>query len=100
MQVNEKQLVGNSIGEVSICEKAMALYDDLLCQTPGSFAEEEGSFKASGGWFYEFKNRTGIYCVAHNGETAGANLITRMLRNFKKISIYKKSQKKKRACMP
>ena len=50
--INEKQLAGDSVSEVIICEKARLLYRDITRDTPGSSAEE---FKASNGWFDNFK---------------------------------------------
>ena len=51
--VNEKQLPGDSISDILICEKARALYDDLLHRTPVCSADEEGSFQTSQGWFHK-----------------------------------------------
>ena len=49
MGVNKKQLMGNSISETTICEKARALHDDLLQRTPGILSEQKELFKASRG---------------------------------------------------
>jgi len=70
--INEKQLVGKSVSEAIICEKARLLYSDITRDTPGSSAEE---FKASKGWFDNFKNRTGIHSVLRHGEPASSNKV-------------------------
>ena len=57
--INEKQLAGDSVSEAIICEKAKLLYSDITRDTPGSSAEE---FKASKGWFDNFKKRTDLQC--------------------------------------
>lgn len=66
--INEKQLAGDSVSEAIICEKARHLYSDITKDTPG--AKE---FKASNGWFDNFKKRTGIHSVVRHGEAASAN---------------------------
>jgi len=63
--INKKQLAGDSVSEAIICEKARLLYHDITQDTPGSCAEE---FKASKGWFDNFKKRTGIHSVIRHGE--------------------------------
>ncbi|KAF2361995.1 DDE superfamily endonuclease domain [Trinorchestia longiramus] len=68
--INEKQLKGNSVSETLICAKAKMLYLDLLRKTPGTSAECEEAFKASHGWFENFKKRTGIHGVVRQGEAA------------------------------
>jgi len=70
--INEKQLAGytSSVSEAIICEKARLLYHDITRDTPGSSAEE---FKASIGWFDNFKKRTGIHSVVRHGEAASSN---------------------------
>jgi len=65
--IYEKQLAGDSVSEAIICEKAIILYSDITWDTPGSSAEE---FKASKGWFDNFKKRTGIHSVVRHGEAA------------------------------
>ncbi|GFS81474.1 tigger transposable element-derived protein 1 [Nephila pilipes] len=63
--VTEKQLQGDTLTQTIICEKARAIYGDLLKQTPQTSIDEasEESFKASRGWFENFKKRTGIHSV-------------------------------------
>jgi len=68
--INEKRLAGDSVSEAVICEKARLLYSDIMRDTPGSSAEE---FKASKGWFDNFKERTGIHSVVRHGEAASSN---------------------------
>jgi len=68
--INEKQLAGDSVSEAIICEKARLLYSDITRDTPGSSAEE---FKASKGWFDNFKKRIGIHSVVRHGEAASSN---------------------------
>jgi hypothetical protein len=68
--INETQLAGDSVSEAIICEKARLLYSDITRDTPGSSAEE---FKASKGWFDNFKKRTGIHSVVRHGEAASSN---------------------------
>ena len=71
--INEKQLAGDSISEAIICEKAKALYADLLRQVAGSSKEEQVEFKASRGWFEKFRKRTGIHSVVRHGEAASSD---------------------------
>uniref|UniRef100_A0A8C8RR64 HTH CENPB-type domain-containing protein n=1 Tax=Pelusios castaneus TaxID=367368 RepID=A0A8C8RR64_9SAUR len=61
--LTEKQLAGDTVTEAIICEKARAIYADLLQQTPGTLTDEASGepFKASRGWFKNFKKRTGIH---------------------------------------
>jgi len=68
--INEKQLAGDNVSEDIICEKARLLYSDITRDTPGSSAEE---FKASKGWFDNFKKRTGIHNVVRHEEAASSN---------------------------
>ncbi|XP_014790984.1 tigger transposable element-derived protein 1-like [Octopus bimaculoides] len=59
--INEKQLARDTITETIVCEKAGALYGDLLKKSPGTSTEETSAdaFKVSRGWFDNFKKRTG-----------------------------------------
>ncbi|KAM9457481.1 tigger transposable element-derived protein 1-like [Clarias gariepinus] len=61
--INEKQLAGDNVTENLICEKAKALYADLLSKQPCTSTENEQDFKASRGWFDNFKKRSGIHCL-------------------------------------
>ncbi|GIY76762.1 tigger transposable element-derived protein 1 [Caerostris darwini] len=69
--VTEKQLQGDTLTQTIICEKARAIYGDLLKQTPQTSIDEasEESFKASQGWFENFK-KSGIHSVVRHGEAA------------------------------
>ena len=62
--------------EGAVCKKAHAIYDDLLQQTSGTSVDEasEDLFKASWGWFENFKKRTGIHSVVRHGEAASADV--------------------------
>ena len=71
--INDKQLAGDSISEPIICAKAKALYLDLVKKTPGTTSEDEDAFKASRGWFENFRKRTGIHSVARHGEAASSD---------------------------
>jgi len=69
--INENSwLVGDSVSEAIIFEKARLLYSDIMRETPGSSAEK---LKASKGWFDNFEKRTGIHSVARHGEAASSN---------------------------
>lgn len=74
--LTEKQLAGDTVTEAIICEKARAIYADLLQQTPGtSTGGSPGEpFKASRGWFENFKKRNGIHSVVRHGEAASADM--------------------------
>ncbi|XP_028678623.1 tigger transposable element-derived protein 1-like [Erpetoichthys calabaricus] len=72
----EKQLAGDTVTEAIICEKARAIYTDLQQQTPGTSTDEASGelFKASWGWFENFKKRTGIHSIVRHGEAASADI--------------------------
>ncbi|UYV62529.1 GMDS [Cordylochernes scorpioides] len=72
----EKQLQGDTLTPTIICEKARAIYGDLLKQTPQTSIDEasEESFKASRGWFENFKKRSGIHSVVRHGEAASSDM--------------------------
>ncbi|XP_019512623.1 PREDICTED: tigger transposable element-derived protein 1-like [Hipposideros armiger] len=70
--INEKQLAGDTVTENLICEKAKALYTDLVSKLPGTSTEKEEGFKASRGWFDNFKRRSGIHSVRH-GEAVSSD---------------------------
>ncbi|XP_066231909.1 zinc finger MYM-type protein 6 isoform X4 [Saccopteryx leptura] len=71
----EKQLAGDIVTESIICEKAREIYSDLVKQTPGTSVDEasQESFKASHGWFDNFKKRSGIHSVVRRSEAASAD---------------------------
>ncbi|GIY84852.1 HTH CENPB-type domain-containing protein [Caerostris darwini] len=72
----KKQLQGDTLTQTIICEKARAIYGDLLKQTPQTSIDEasEVSFKASRGWFENFKKRSGIHSVVRHGEAASSDM--------------------------
>ncbi|GBM88200.1 Tigger transposable element-derived protein 1 [Araneus ventricosus] len=74
--VTEKQLKGDTLTQGIIYEKARAIYGDLLNQTPRTSTDEASadSFKASRGWFDNFRKRTGIHSVVRHGEAASSNV--------------------------
>ena len=60
--MNEKLLAGVGVSEGIICEQAKQLHDDLLKNDPSTSADTN-VFKASKGWFENFKRRSGIQSV-------------------------------------
>uniref|UniRef100_A0A5F8G8Y5 HTH CENPB-type domain-containing protein n=1 Tax=Monodelphis domestica TaxID=13616 RepID=A0A5F8G8Y5_MONDO len=70
----EKQLTGETVTKSIICEKAQEIYGDLVEQTPGTSMDETSkeSFKASRGWFDNFKKRSGIHSVVRDSEASSA----------------------------
>ncbi|GBO46618.1 Tigger transposable element-derived protein 1 [Araneus ventricosus] len=74
--VTEKQLKGDTLTQDIICEKARTIYGDLLNQTPRISTDEasEDSFKASRGWFENFRKRTSIHSVVRHGEAASSDM--------------------------
>ncbi|XP_067947243.1 tigger transposable element-derived protein 1-like [Watersipora subatra] len=74
--IKNKQLAGDSITEIILCEKASAIYQDLkVKQTDkkGETSASEETLKASRGSFVNFKKRTGIHSVVRHGEAASSN---------------------------
>ncbi|CAH2283064.1 tigger transposable element-derived 1-like [Pelobates cultripes] len=71
--INKKQLAGDTVTEGIICKKAGAWYNDLKTKLPGPSVKNEESFKASSGWFKNFKRRTDLHSVVRHGEAASAN---------------------------
>ena len=61
------------MSEGIMCEKAKALYVDLVRKTPGTSSKNEEAFKATRGWFEKFKKRTGIYSVVRLGEVLSSD---------------------------
>ncbi|XP_059512727.1 programmed cell death 1 ligand 2 isoform X2 [Myotis daubentonii] len=74
--LTEKQLAGDTVTKAIICEKARAIYADLLQQSPGTSVDEASGepFKASWGWFENFKKRTGIHSVVRHGEAGSVDI--------------------------
>jgi len=60
------------VTENLICEKAKYLYADLVSKLPCTSTEK--GFKASRGWFDNFKRRSGIYSVVRHGEAASSDV--------------------------
>lgn len=72
--INEKQISGNKMTQKIVCEKARSLYSQLKKNSPRtSTTEEEEDFKASRGWFQNFKNRTGIHIGVKHDESTSTN---------------------------
>ncbi|XP_019737017.1 uncharacterized protein LOC109522690 [Hippocampus comes] len=67
--ITHKQLRGDTVSETLICDKARELHNALTRDDPGRSAEE---FKASKGWFVNFKERSGIHGVLRPREAARA----------------------------
>ncbi|XP_039600021.1 tigger transposable element-derived protein 1-like [Polypterus senegalus] len=65
-------MAGDSLSESIICEKARAINADLLKDKP-STSDSGETFRASKGWFHNFKARTGIHSVVRHGEAASAD---------------------------
>ncbi|XP_064090792.1 tigger transposable element-derived protein 1-like [Macrobrachium nipponense] len=73
--VKEKELAGDTVTETVICEKARSIYADLVKKKASTSKEaSEEAFKASHGWFDNFKKRTGIHSVVRHGEAASADV--------------------------
>ena len=71
--VKEKQLAGDSVSEEVICQKALAIFEDLKKSNPDS-VEKDFIFKASRGWFDNFKKRSGIHSVVRHGEASSSDV--------------------------
>jgi hypothetical protein len=68
-----KATAGDTVTENLICEKVKYLYADLVSKLPCTSTEKEG-FKASRGWFDNFKRRSGIHSVVRHGEAASSDV--------------------------
>lgn len=75
MWVAEKQRAGDDLNQGIVCEKARAIYDGLLTHTPRTSKDEpsEDFFKASRGWYDNFRKRTGILSFDRHGEAASSD---------------------------
>ncbi|XP_005008025.1 tigger transposable element-derived protein 1-like [Cavia porcellus] len=71
--INEKQVAGDTMTENFICEKAKALYTDLTSKLPHTSAGNEDGFKASRGWFDNFKRRSGFCSIVKLREARSLN---------------------------
>ena len=56
-----------------ICEKAKASYTNSVSKLPGTSTENKEVFKASRGWFDNFKRRSGIYTVVKHREAESSD---------------------------
>ncbi|XP_069161518.1 tigger transposable element-derived protein 1-like [Procambarus clarkii] len=70
--MNERQLHGDCVSEAIVCAKARMLYVDLVRKIPGASSQDE-VFRASRGWFENFKKRSGIHSVVRHGEAASSD---------------------------
>ncbi|XP_049590866.1 uncharacterized protein [Syngnathus scovelli] len=84
--ITHKQLRGDTVSETLICDKARELHNALTRDNPGGSAEE---FKASKGWFVNFRERSGIHGVLRPREAAraGKGDIKRFEDGFQNIDI-------------
>ncbi|XP_037108652.1 uncharacterized protein LOC119123564 isoform X2 [Syngnathus acus] len=84
--ITHKQLRGDIVSETLICDKARELHNALTRDNPGGSAEE---FKASKGWFVNFRERSGIHGVLRPREAAraGKGDIKRFEDEFQNIDI-------------
>ncbi|XP_069158736.1 tigger transposable element-derived protein 1-like [Procambarus clarkii] len=73
MWMNERQLHGDCLSEAIVCAKARMLYVDLVRKIPGALSEDEEVFRASRGWFENFKKKSGIHSVVRHGEAASSD---------------------------
>ncbi|XP_068208499.1 tigger transposable element-derived protein 1-like [Palaemon carinicauda] len=77
--IKDKEIVGDTITETIICEKASTIYCDLKAEGFGGDAGESSTaptmeeFKASRGWFQKLKRRTGIHSVVCHGEASSSD---------------------------
>ncbi|KAM9323640.1 tigger transposable element-derived protein 1-like isoform 1-T3 [Pholidichthys leucotaenia] len=74
--IKEKEIAGDTVTEAIICEKATAIFNDLVKEDAGegtSAQEIHQEFKASRGWFEKFKKRSGIHSVVRHGEACSAD---------------------------
>ena len=55
-----------------ICEKAKALYTNFVNELPSTSTENKDGFKASSGWFDDFK-RHGIRNIVRQEEAVSSN---------------------------
>jgi hypothetical protein len=80
-----KQCAGDTVSEAMICEKAKLMHADLLKNKAGT-SEESEVFKASHGWFENFKKRTGIQCCGHEqGASADTDAANDFVTEFRKF---------------
>ncbi|XP_052896274.1 tigger transposable element-derived protein 1-like [Anopheles moucheti] len=63
-----EQQKGENLTQPTICDKAREIYGDLLKQNLHPNEEPEDIFKASRGWFVNFRKRFGIHPVVSDSE--------------------------------
>uniref|UniRef100_A0A3P9B6L0 HTH CENPB-type domain-containing protein n=1 Tax=Maylandia zebra TaxID=106582 RepID=A0A3P9B6L0_9CICH len=68
--IKDKGETGNTPTETVICEKTSSIYNDLVSKEAPLTSPE---FRASHGWFYRFKKRTGNHSVVRHGEAASSD---------------------------
>ena len=87
--IGEKQLAGDTISELIICEKASAIFKDLKRDASEREGESSQSdeFKASRGWFENFKKRSGIHSVIRHGEAFSSDVkaAEKFVKDFAKL---------------
>ncbi|XP_069156566.1 tigger transposable element-derived protein 1-like [Procambarus clarkii] len=71
--MNERQLHSDSVSEAIVCAKARVLFMDLVRKIPDASSEDEQLFKASRGWFENFRKRSGIHNVVPHGKAASSD---------------------------
>lgn len=67
--IKEKEIAGDTVTGAIICEKATAIYYNLVTEDAGegpSAQKQHQEFKASRGWFDKFRRRTGIHSVVRH----------------------------------
>ena len=58
--INEKQMAGDSVGEVIICEKAKQLFKELGAKARSTSTGPGKEFFGTKGWYTRFRKRTGL----------------------------------------
>ncbi|GFT63930.1 jerky protein homolog-like [Nephila pilipes] len=84
--IKEKQLAGDSLSETIICEKVGSIFQDLnrdVTEMDGESSQGGEGFKASRGWFDNFKNRSGIHSVIRHGKASSGDI--KVAENFIKV---------------
>ncbi|GFT33184.1 HTH CENPB-type domain-containing protein [Nephila pilipes] len=75
-----------TVSEAIICEKAGTIFQDLkrdVTETEGESSQGGERFKASHGWFDNFKKRSGIHSVIRHGEASSGDI--KVAENFIKV---------------
>ncbi|KAL3977070.1 U1 small nuclear ribonucleoprotein A [Sarotherodon galilaeus] len=98
--IKDKGRTGDTLTETIICEKASSIYNDLVSkaasdeQPTASTSSQEApptspEFRASHGWFDQFKKRTGIHYVVRHGEAASSHhkAAKEFVKKFKELII-------------